>query len=102
MKLAVKSVKTGRQLLQQLHAGYTSITDDLESVCHMMTPATLSSNRDSIDKLRSSAESAAMIEKQHLKECEENDYIILQKLISNRDSINESDEPPFNVSLIVN
>lgn len=64
----------------------------------MMTSPTLSSNRDSIDKSRSNAEFAAMIEKQHLKECEENDYIILQKLFSNRDSINESDEPQGDVS----
>lgn len=91
-------VKTNRQLLLQFHNEYTSITDELESVCHMMTSPTLSTNRDSTDKSRSTAEFAAMLEKKHLKECEENDYIILSRLFSNRDSINETEEPPADVS----
>lgn len=97
IKPAVK-VKTSRQLLLQFHTEYTSITDELESVCHMMTSPTMSSNRDATDKSRSTAEFAAMLEKQHLKECEESDYIILSKLFSNRDSINETEEPPADVS----
>lgn len=91
-------VKTSRQLLLQFHTEYTSITDELESVCHMMTSPTLSTGRDIAEKNRSNAEFAAMMEKQHLKECEENDYIMLSKLFSNRDSINEADEPPADVS----
>lgn len=81
----------------QFHSEYTSITDELESVCHMMTSPTLSTSRDIAEKNRSVAEFAAMMEKKHLKECEENDYIILSKLFSNRDSINEADEPPGDV-----
>lgn len=98
LKPTVKAMKTNRQLLLQFHTEYTSITDELESMCHVITSPTLSSNRDSLDKQRSNAEFAAMMEKQHLKECEENDYIILQKLFSNRDSVNENDEPPGDVS----
>lgn len=96
IKPSVKS-KTSRQLLMQFHSEYTSITDELESVCHMMTSPTLSTSRDIAEKNRSVAEFAAMMEKKHLKECEENDYIILSKLFSNRDSINEADEPPGDV-----
>lgn len=37
-------------------------------------------------------EFAALIEKQHLKECEENDYEILEGLFQTRCSIDEGDE----------
>lgn len=37
-----RPVARGRQLLLQIHAEYTSITDELESVCHMITSPTSS------------------------------------------------------------
>lgn len=41
----------------------------------------------------SRAESAALLEKKHLKECEENDYKILEGLIEARGSIDASAQP---------
>jgi len=38
----------------------------------------------------SRAEAAALLEKKHLKECEENDYMILEGLIESRGSIDAS------------
>lgn len=38
----VISVKPNRNLLLQIHAEYTSITDELESVCHMIASPTTS------------------------------------------------------------
>lgn len=93
-KPAVMSVKTNRQLLLQFHSEYTSITDELENVCHMITSPTLSMNRESSEKSCSNAEFAALLEKKHLRECEENDYLMLSKLFHDRDSIND-DENAF-------
>lgn len=86
------SVKSNRQLLLQFHSEYTSITDELENVCHMITSPTLSMNRESSEKSCSNAEFAALLEKKHLQECEENDYLMLSKLFHNRDSINDDED----------
>lgn len=88
-------------MLLQFHQEYTSITDELESVCHMITSPTLSL-RDQVDKPRNlqdltNAEFAALLEKQHLKECEENDYVMLSRLFENRCSVDETDDS-FDVS----
>lgn len=91
-KPAVISVKPNRQLLLQFHSEYTSITDELENVCHMITSPTLSLNRESSEKSRSNAAFAALLEKKHLQECEESDYLMLSKLFHNRDSINDSED----------
>lgn len=85
------SVKSNRQLLLQFHSEYTSITDELENVCQLITSPTLSMNRET-NEIKSDAENAALLEKKHLKECEENDYLMLSKLFKNRDSINDSDD----------
>lgn len=92
VKSAVVPIKSNRQLLLQFHSEYTSITDELENVCQMITSPTSSLNRDSNEKSCSNAEFAAMLEKKHLHECEESDYLMLSKLFQNRDSINESDD----------
>lgn len=83
--------KPNKQMLLQFHSEYTSITDELENVCHMITSPTLSINRET-EKICSNAEVAALIEKKHLQECEENDYLMLASLFQNRDSNNESDD----------
>lgn len=41
---------------------------------------------------------AAMLEKQHLKECEENDYMILEGLFQARASIDETTDDSYGVS----
>lgn len=92
VRSAVMPIKSNRSLLLQFHSEYTSITDELENVCQMITSPTLSINRESNEKSCSNAEFAAMLEKKHLHECEESDYLMLSKLFHNRDSINESDD----------
>lgn len=77
-------------MLIKFHTEYTSITDELENVCHMISSPTVSL-RDSTDKQKnysdlSRAEMAALQEREHLKECEENDYMMLSNLIHNRTS----------------
>ncbi|XP_055320176.1 transient receptor potential cation channel trpm isoform X6 [Sitodiplosis mosellana] len=91
VKSAVIPIKSNRQMLLQFHSEYTSITDELENVCQMITSPTLSISREN-EKSRSNAEFAALLEKKHLHECEENDYLMLSKLFQNRDSINDSDD----------
>lgn len=76
----------------KFHTQYTSITDELENVCHMITSPTLS-NHEATEKLSelSNAEFAALVERQHLKECEEHDYVMLSKLFQDRCSAMEVD-----------
>ncbi|XP_050744140.1 transient receptor potential cation channel trpm isoform X8 [Drosophila biarmipes] len=92
---SVLHAKPSRNILLKLHSEYTSITDELESVCHMIASPTVSlpSNKASLDRPKtemSRAEAAALLEKKHLKECEENDYKILEGLIESRGSIDAS------------
>ncbi|KRJ99640.1 uncharacterized protein Dyak_GE12252, isoform B [Drosophila yakuba] len=92
---SVLHAKPSRNILLKLHSEYTSITDELESVCHMIASPTVSlpSNKASLDRPKtemSRAEAAALLEKKHLKECEENDYMILEGLIESRGSIDAS------------
>ncbi|XP_017078096.1 transient receptor potential cation channel trpm isoform X4 [Drosophila eugracilis] len=92
---SVLHAKPSRNILLKLHSEYTSITDELESVCHMIASPTVSlpSNKASLDRPKtemSRAEAAALLEKMHLKECEENDYKILEGLIESRGSIDAS------------
>lgn len=86
-------------MLLQFHTEYTSITDELESVCHMLVSPT---STVSVDKPRnelSKHEFAAMIEKQHLKECEDDDYEIMKRLLVARESIEATDDSLEVVSL---
>lgn len=85
--------KKTRNMLLQIHAEYTSITDELESsVCHMISSPT-QSIRGQGDRLNlTRRECAELIEKQHLKECEENDYVMLEHLFQARCSVDETDE----------
>ncbi|XP_022218415.2 transient receptor potential cation channel trpm isoform X12 [Drosophila obscura] len=94
---SVLHAKPSRNILLKLHSEYTSITDELESVCHMIASPTVSlqSNKVSLDRPKtemSRAEAAALQEKKHLKECEENDYRILEGLFEARGSIDASAE----------
>ncbi|KAM7344557.1 transient receptor potential cation channel, subfamily M isoform 8-T8 [Cochliomyia hominivorax] len=89
--------KPSRNILLKLHSDYTSITDELESVCHMISSPTTSlpSHKTSLDRPKSElskAERAALLEKQHLKECEENDYQMLEGLFTARASIDDTDD----------
>ncbi|KAL7736189.1 hypothetical protein ACLKA6_003733 [Drosophila palustris] len=95
---SVLHAKPSRNILLKLHSEYTSITDELESVCHLIASPTVSlqSNKASLDRPKtemSRAEAAALQEKMHLKECEENDYRILEGLFEARGSIDASVQP---------
>ncbi|XP_054089914.1 transient receptor potential cation channel trpm isoform X3 [Zeugodacus cucurbitae] len=93
---AALHAKSSRNILLKFHTEYTSITDELESVCHLIASPTVSlpSNKASLDRPTgemSKAEFAALMEKQHLKECEENDYMMLEGLFQARASIDDTD-----------
>lgn len=86
----------GRHLLLQIHQEYTSITDELESVCHMIASPT-SSRGGTDDRPKnvnelSNPEFAALIEKQHLKECEDSDYLMMERILQTRGSVDDSDD----------
>uniref|UniRef100_A0A182WB94 Transient receptor potential cation channel trpm n=1 Tax=Anopheles minimus TaxID=112268 RepID=A0A182WB94_9DIPT len=89
-----RTVPKGRHLLLQIHTEYTSITDELESVCHMIASPTSSLREDRTKKVNelTNPEFAALIEKQHLKECEDSDYMMMEKLFQTRCSLEDSDE----------
>lgn len=95
---AAPSVKAGpgkssaRNMLLQFHTEYTSITDELESVCHMLVSPTSTVSLDKPRNELSKHEFAAMIEKQHLKECEDDDYEIMKRLLVARESIEATDD----------
>lgn len=84
------AVKSGRHLLLQIHAEYTSITDELESMIASPT-SSMEDKPKNVNEL-SNCEFAALIEKKHLKECEDDDYNIMERLLQTRCSIDESDE----------
>ncbi|XP_055839433.1 transient receptor potential cation channel trpm isoform X4 [Episyrphus balteatus] len=86
--------KPTRNILLKLHSEYTSITDELESVCHLMTSPTASlPGKGPTDRHKhelSKAEVAALLEKKHLTECEENDYRMLEGLFQARVSVDDT------------
>lgn len=91
--------KKSRNLLLQIHAEYTSITDELESnVCHMITSPTQSIRGQGDRPNLTKRECAELIEKQHLKECEENDYVMLEHLFQARCSVDETNDSFDNIS----
>lgn len=75
--------KAGRHLLLQIHAEYTSITDELESMITSPTNSLMDEKPKKIDQL-TNPEFAALLEKQHLKECEDNDYMVMEELLTTR------------------
>lgn len=103
-----------------MHSGYTSITDELENVCQMIASPTLShdaaggggggggktsastSKHTSDDRDQhaddgshphmSAAAIAALVERKHLRECEEDDYMTYSKLMHDRYSVVDEDD----------
>ncbi|KAK9681017.1 Ion transport protein [Popillia japonica] len=88
-----------RGLLVAMHSEYTSITDELESVCGLLspprTPRLLSpprpgqstsgqGSRRRCASEMSNPEIALFIEKEHLRDAEENDYMLMENLIQRR------------------
>ncbi|KAL5289513.1 TRPM7 family protein [Megaselia abdita] len=91
----IKVISSKQKRFLQLHSEYTSITDELENVCQLITSPTISvssqSERQKKAKEMSKAQQAALLEKKHLKECEDNDYNMLANLLRARSSIDETD-----------
>lgn len=118
----VITVQHSRNVLMKLHSGYTSITDELENVCQMITSPTMShdnaggaasvggagkasastSKNTSDDRDQhadtdshahmSAAAIAAMVERKHLRECEEDDYMTYSKLMHDRYGAEDDDD----------
>lgn len=84
-------IKSGRHMLLHIHAEYTSITDELESMIASPTSSLLDEKPKNINEL-SNPEFVALMEKQHLKECEDDDYAIMEGLLQTKASFDESDE----------
>jgi transient receptor potential cation channel subfamily M protein 3 len=80
---AKPATKAGRHLLLQIHAEYTSITDELESMITSPTSSLMDEKPKKMDQL-TNPEFAALIQKQHLKECEDNDYMVMEELMATR------------------
>jgi transient receptor potential cation channel subfamily M protein 3 len=82
-----------RAMLLAMHSEYTSITDELETVCGLLspphTPRLLSPPRPAENMSRrtrhtsemSNPEMALFLEKEHLRDAEENDYQLMETLI---------------------
>ncbi|XP_072379429.1 transient receptor potential cation channel trpm isoform X4 [Diabrotica undecimpunctata] len=92
-------------LLMHMHTEYTSITDELESVCGLLSPprspGLLSpprpeqsppSSRKRNPSEMSNPEIALNFEKEHLRSAEECDYMVMENLIQRRYSEEDEDE----------
>lgn len=99
-----------RSMLMAMHTEYTSITDELETVCGLLspprTPRLLSPPRPGQMQGQhqprrrhcsemSNPEIALFIEKEHLKDAEENDYLLMENLIQRRYEEEEDEEFTF-------
>ncbi|KAI4468105.1 hypothetical protein MML48_2g00020762 [Holotrichia oblita] len=88
-----------RGLLLAMHSEYTSITDELESVCGLLSPprtprllspprpgqsTSAQGSRRRCASEMSNPEIALFIEKEHLRDAEENDYMLMENLIQRR------------------
>ncbi|XP_063221522.1 transient receptor potential cation channel trpm isoform X3 [Bacillus rossius redtenbacheri] len=98
--------KSRSSRLMTMHTEYTSITDELETVCGLLsppcTPHLLSPPRPGEavpQRMRhtsemSNPEMALYIEKEHLRDAEESDYQMMERLIMRRET--RDDETPEN------
>lgn len=87
------TTKSNRAVLLTMHSEYTSITDELETMCGLLspphTPRLLSPPRPGENRpprIRhasemSNPEMALFLEKEHLRDAEENDYHLMETLI---------------------
>lgn len=103
-----------------MHTEYTSITDELETVCGLLSPprtprllspprpgqmpSNLPPRRRHASEM-SNPEMALYIEKEHLKEAEESDYLLMENFIHKRyvdedDDYNFMDQNPTLLSVV--
>lgn len=93
---SVSSTSTQRSILLAMRAEYTSITDELESYCGLLSPPRTPPISPPPSRVRhqsemSNAEMAWQIENEHLRDAEECDYQQMEDLIQRR-YIGEDDE----------
>ncbi|KAK6630175.1 hypothetical protein RUM44_005731 [Polyplax serrata] len=99
------TTSTARSMLLTMHSEYTSITDELETVCGLLSPPRTPSlltppnksegthnRRTRHTSEMSNPEMALYIEKEHLRDAEESDYQLMQDLIDKRFYIGETSE----------
>jgi transient receptor potential cation channel subfamily M protein 3 len=96
-----------RAMLLAMHSEYTSITDELETVCGLLspphTPSLLSPPRPGENKPHrtrhtsemSNPEMAVYLEKEHLRDAEENDYQLMKTLIHQYDEEEAAENSAF-------
>lgn len=96
-----------RAVLLAMHSEYTSITDELETVCGLLspphTPRLLSPPRPGENKPHrtrhtsemSNPEMALFLEKEHLRDAEENDYQLMKTLIHQHDEEEAAESSAF-------
>ncbi|XP_044264338.1 transient receptor potential cation channel trpm isoform X2 [Tribolium madens] len=100
-------------LLMHMHTEYTSITDELESVCGLLSPprspGLLSpprpeqsppSQRRRHPSEMSNPEIAINFEKEHLRSAEECDYMVMENLIQRRYEEEDGEHGPLNPDLL--
>lgn len=98
------TTKSNRAMLLAMHSEYTSITDELETMCGLFspphTPRLLSPPRPGENRPTrtrhtsemSNPEMALFLEKEHLRDAEENDYQLMETLIQQHVDQNDEEE----------
>ncbi|KAJ1521079.1 hypothetical protein ONE63_002785 [Megalurothrips usitatus] len=101
----VKVLPSSRAALRTMHTEYTSITDELETVCGLLSPsrteqlslgdAALLAHRTRHASEMSNPEMAMFLEKETLRDAEESDYQLMSDLIQHRyhEEEEEGDDP---------
>ncbi|XP_072157699.1 transient receptor potential cation channel trpm isoform X4 [Bemisia tabaci] len=93
------STSGSRSVLMAMHSEYTSITDELETVCGLLSPPRsprrLSPPRQRHQSEMSNPEMALYLEKEHLRGAEESDYQLLEGLIHQRLTREPTDSDKF-------
>uniref|UniRef100_A0A0A9YDY3 Transient receptor potential cation channel trpm n=1 Tax=Lygus hesperus TaxID=30085 RepID=A0A0A9YDY3_LYGHE len=96
-----------RTMLMAMHSEYTSITDELETVCGLLSPPKspslltpprhgeghIAGRRSRHHSEMSNPEMARFLEKEHLRDAEESDYLLMEGLIQRR--LRASDDDKF-------
>lgn len=107
---SAQNINPRSAILMHMHTEYTSITDELETVCGLLSPprspGLLSpprpeqsppSQRKRNTSEMSNPEIAINLEKEHLRCAEESDYMVMENLIQRRyeetEDLSETDEP---------
>uniref|UniRef100_A0A1B6CRP1 Ion transport domain-containing protein n=2 Tax=Clastoptera arizonana TaxID=38151 RepID=A0A1B6CRP1_9HEMI len=106
IKVIPPSGSASRSMLMTMHTEYTSITDELETVCgllspprspRLLSPPRLGEGPSAPKRSRhhsemSNPEMALFLEKEHLRDAEDSDYQLMEGLIQRRLNRSDSDD----------